>query len=195
MSFQDMNPAQDIKKQIEDNQYRWYVLSVVSGQEALVVENLSERVSKQHLEHDIVDYLNPTVNEVYYKNGKKAVKVRKMYPGYVFVKSKMNEKIWYVIRNTPGVRLIVGAEIRPIPLTDKEYDDMIAHIAEKNERAEYAVPFQEGDIVIVKEGDFNGMKGVVTEIDPAKGYLYVKIEILGRNTPLMVSFEKVERIS
>ena len=107
----------------------------------------------------------------------------------------MNEKIWYVIRNTPGVRLIVGAEIRPIPLTDKEYDDMIAHIAEKNERAEYAVPFQEGDIVIVKEGDFNGMKGVVTEIDPAKGYLYVKIEILGRNTPLMVSFEKVERIS
>ena len=71
---------QDMKKQIEDNQYRWYVLSVVSGQESLVIENLQERVSKQGLEMDIVDYLNPTVNEVYYKNGKKAFKVRKLYP-------------------------------------------------------------------------------------------------------------------
>jgi len=81
-----------------------------------------------------------------------------MYPGYVFIKSKMNEKIWYIIRNTPGVRLIVGAETRPIPLTEKEHEDMMAHINEKNERAEYAVPFQEGDVVVLRDGDFNGMK-------------------------------------
>jgi len=81
-----------------------------------------------------------------------------MYPGYVFVKSKMNDKIRYIIRNTPGVRLIVGAETRPIPLTDKEYDEMIKHIKEKNARAEFAVPFEEGDIVELKEGDFSGMK-------------------------------------
>ncbi|USN54236.1 MAG: transcription termination/antitermination protein NusG [Candidatus Peribacteria bacterium] len=164
----DVVNSNEIKKQIEDNQYRWYVLSVVSGQESLVVDNLIERVKKQKLELEIVDYLNPTVNEVFYKNGKKAFKTRKLYPGYVFVKSKMNEKIWYVIRNTPGVRLIVGAETRPIPLTDKEYDDMMAHINEKNQRAEFAVPFQEGDIVVLRDGDFNGMKGIVTEIDPTK---------------------------
>jgi transcriptional antiterminator NusG len=70
----------------------------------------------------------------------------------------MNDKIWYVIRNTPGVRLIVGAETRPIPLTQKEYDDMMAYINEKNERAEYAIPFKEGDLVLLKEGDFHGMK-------------------------------------
>lgn len=61
------NSHQDIKKQIVDNEYRWYVLSVVSGQESLVIENMQERVSKQGLEDDIVDYLNPIVNEVYYK--------------------------------------------------------------------------------------------------------------------------------
>ena len=191
----NMGGSQDIKKQIEDNEYKWYVLSVVSGQEVLVIENLGERVKKQKMDDDIVDFLHPVVNEVYYKNNKKAFKVRKLYPGYVFVKCKMNDKIWYVIRNTPGVRLIVGAETRPIPLTQKEYDDMVAHIDEKNSRAEFAVPFQEGDIVILKDGDFNGMKGVVTEIDPAKGFLYVNIEILGRNTPVMVSFDKVARIS
>lgn len=185
----------DIKKQIEDNEFRWYVLSVISGQETLVVENLQERIKKQSLETDIVDFLNPIVNEVYYKKGKKSFKVRKLYPGYVFVKCKMNDKIWYVIRNTPGVRLIVGAETRPIPLTQKEYDEMVGYINDKNQRAEYAIPFQEGDVVLVKEGDFNGMKGMVTEVDPAKWFLYVNIEILWRNTPVMVSFEKVERIA
>lgn len=185
----------EIKKQIEDNQYRRYVLSVVSGQESMVVENLEERVKKQKLDNDIVDYLNPLVNEVYYKKGQKTYKQRKLYPGYVFVKSKMNDKIWYIIRNTPGVRLIVGAETRPIPLTDKEYDEMMAHIDEKNERAEFAVPFEEGDIVVLKDGDFSGMKGIITEIDQMKGYLYVNVEILGRNTPVMVNFDKVQRIS
>jgi transcriptional antiterminator NusG len=187
--------ATEVKKQIEDNEYRWYVLSVVSGQESLVIENLQERVKKQALEHDIVDYMNPTVNEVYYKGDKKIFKPKKLYPGYVFIKSKMNEKIWYVIRNTPGVRLIVGAETRPIPLTQKEYDDMVKQIDERNQRAEFAVPFQEGDVVVLRDGDFNGMKGVVTEIDVMKGFLYVNVEILGRNTPVMVSFEKVERVA
>lgn len=187
--------SQDIKKQIVDNQYRWYVLSVVSGQESLVIDNMQERVSKQWLEDDIVDYLNPIVNEVYYKKWQKAYKSRKLYPGYVFVKSKMNDKIWYIIRNTPGVRLIVWAETRPIPLTDKEYDVMVKHIEEKNARAEYAVPFEEGDLVILREGDFDGMQGVVTSIDPARGVLYTNVEILWRNTPVMVSFEKVERVS
>ena len=105
----------------------------------------------------------------------------------------MNEKIWFVIRNTPGVRLIVGAEIRPVPLTDKEYDDLLSYIKEKNERAEHAVPFREGDVVTIKDGDFDGMKGVVKEIDPMKDQLTVHIEILGRNTPVTVSFDKVER--
>lgn len=66
------------------------------------------------------------------------------------------------------MRLIVGAETRPIPLTQKEYDEMIGYINDKNQSAEYAIPFQEGDVVLVKEGDFNGMKGMVTEVDPAK---------------------------
>jgi len=190
-----MAEAIDIAKQIEDNQYRRYVLSVNSGQEQLVVDNLTERVSKKQMETEIVDYLNPVVNEVYYKKGDKIMKQTKLYPGYVFVKCKMNEKIRYIIRNTPGVRLIVWAEIKPIPLTDKEYDEMVAYIAEKNARAEFAVPFQEGDVVILRDGDFNGMKWVITEIDPMKGMVYANVEILGRNTPVMVSFEKVERVA
>lgn len=183
----------DLRKEIEDHNLRWYVVSVTAGQEDLVIEYLQERVKKQQMELEIVDYLNPTVNEVTYKNGKKIVKLKKLYPGYIFLKSKMNEKIWFIIRNTPGVRLIVGAEIRPVPLTDKEYEDLLTYINGRNERAEHAVPYQVWDIVTIKDGDFDGMKGVVKEIDITKDTLTVHIEILGRNTPVTVSFDKVER--
>ncbi|HBB04053.1 TPA: hypothetical protein DCZ39_04115 [Patescibacteria group bacterium] len=66
----------------------------------------------------------------------------------------MNDKIWYVIRNTPGVRLIVGAETRPIPLTEEEYVTIIEQIKKSQERSELKIPFKEGDVVLLKTGDF-----------------------------------------
>lgn len=90
----------------------------------------------------------------------------------------MNEKIWYVIRNTPGVRIIVGAETRPVPLTEDEYQAIIKHVQERNERAELKVPFRVGDIVILQDGNFSGTKGVVKEVDAEKGFLVANIEIL-----------------
>lgn len=185
----------DVKKQIEDNEYRWYTISVVSWQETLVVENLQERVNKQWLKDDIVDCIVPIVPEVHYRKGKKMLKQRKLFPWYVFVKSKMNEKIWYVIRNTPWVRLIVWAEIHPIPLSEKEYQDILKQIDEKTKRAEHAVPFKNWDVVTIKDWEFKGMKWKVTEIDEEKWFLYVNIEILWRNTPIMVTFEKVDPVN
>lgn len=182
----------DISKQILDNQYRWYVVSVNSGQESQVVWHLQERVGKKKMEDEIIDYLNPIINEVSYKKGEKIIKQTKLYPGYVFIKSKMNEKIWYLVRNTPWVRLIVWAEIRPIPLTDKEYDDMVAYIESKNSKAEYAVPFEQWDVVTLKDGDFWGLTWVVTWVDTKQWTVAVNIEILWRNTHVEVPFDKVQ---
>lgn len=184
--------AVDISKQIEDNQFRWYVLSVNSGQEGQTLENLKERVWKKEMGDEIIDYLNPVINEVYYKKWTKMIRQTKMYPGYLFIRCKMNEKIRYVIRNTPGVRLIVWAEIKPIPLTDKEYEEMVAHMEERNAKAEFAVPFDAWDVVTLRDGDFNGMKWVVTNIDAEKWMVSVNVEILWKNTPVMLSFDKVE---
>ena len=118
--MQTTQTNKEIKKQIENNELRWYVLSVVSGQEELVVQNLKERVKKQWLGNEVADFMVPTINESSLKKGEKVIKQKKIYPWYVFVNSKMNDKIWYVVRNTPGVRLIVGAETHPIPLTERK---------------------------------------------------------------------------
>ncbi len=185
----------EIKRQIEDNHFRWYVLSVVSGQEDLVIENLKERMKKQELESTVEDYMSPMINESSLKKWEKIIKQKKLYPGYVFVKSQMNDKIRYVIRNTPGVRLIVGAETRPIPLTDDEYDKIIDQIKKSQERSELKIPFKEGDVVLLKTGDFKWMKGSVRNIDAEKWTAIVNIEMLWRLTPVVIDLDKVELMS
>jgi transcriptional antiterminator NusG len=182
----------EIKKQIEDKDYKWYCLSVVAGQEGLVVENLKERVKKQWLEADIIDYYFPVVMEAKMTKGVKVLKEKKLYPGYVFCRSKMNDKIWYVVRNTPGVRIIVGAETHPIPITDAELANIQKQVSEKNERSELIMPYRVGDVVTLKDGNFAGTKGVVRELDPERNSIVVNVEMLGRMTPVMVDVEKVE---
>jgi transcriptional antiterminator NusG len=186
--------TKEIKRQIEDNLFKWYVLSVVSWQEELVVENLRERVKKQDLTADVVDFMSPMVNESSLKKWEKVVKQRKLYPWYVFIKSKMNDKIWYIIRNTPWVRLIVWAETRPIPLTDAEYNDIVNQIQKSLERSELNIPFNIWDVVTLKTWDFKWMKWVIRNIDPDKGTVIVNIEMLGRLTPVVIDADKIELI-
>lgn len=185
----------EIKRQIEDDNFKWYVLSVVSGQEELVIENLKERMKKQNIEETVEDYMSPMINESSLKKWEKIIKQKKLYPGYVFIKSKMNDKIWYVIRNTPWVRLIVWAETRPIPLTEEEYIKIVEQIKKSQERSELQIPFKEGDVVLLKTGDFKGMKGSVRNIDAEKGTAVVNIEMLGRLTPVVIDLDKVELMS
>jgi transcriptional antiterminator NusG len=104
----------------------------------------------------------------------------------------MNDKIWYVVRNTPGVRLIVGAETKPVPLTDHEYQQIIAQIEQSQERSALSVPYNLGDVVLLKTGDFKGMQGVIKEIDTEKAQVVVQIEMLGRLTPVVIDVDKIE---
>ena len=182
----------DIKKQIKSDEHKRYALSVVSGQEQIVVENLKERIKRAGLENDIVDFMIPIVPEIYKRWDKKIVRQKKLYPGYVFVKSKMNDKIWNVLRNTPGVRLIVGADIHPIPLSEQEYNVILQKIQEKVEKSEHAIAFKPGDVVELLEGDFKGTKGRVSEVDFERGIIQVIIELLGRSIPVVVDFDKVK---
>jgi len=182
----------EIKKQIEDKNFKRYVLSVTSGQEALVIENLQERVNKQGLSEDVIDYLCPMINEASIKKGEKIVKQKKLYPWYVFFKSRMNDKIWYVVRNTPGVRLIVGAETKPIPLSDQEYQQMMDQITQSQERSELTIPYKVWDVVLLKQGDFKWMKWNIKELDSDKWLAVVSVEMLGRLTPVAVAIDQIE---
>lgn len=185
----------EIKKQIEDKGYKRYVLSVVSWQEELVVENLKQRVKKQNLENDVIDFMSPMINESSMKKWEKIIKQKKLYPWYVLVKSKMNDKIRYVVRNTPWVRLIVWAETKPVPISDEELNRIIEQVEKSKERSEMKVPFKEWDVVSLKSWDFKWMKWVIRKIDWDKWTIIVNIEMLGRLTPVVIDADKVSLIS
>ena len=184
----------EIKKQIQDDNLRWYAISVVSWQESLVIENLEERVKKEGLWDSIVDALSPMIDEALLKKWEKVIKQKKLYPGYVFVKCKMNDKIWYVIRNTPWVRLIVWAETRPVPLTEKEYEDIISQIKASQERSELTIPYKIWDLVALKTGDFKWMQWKIKEIDNQEWNVIVNVEMLWRFTPVVVAADKIELV-
>ena len=192
---ENKTPKTEIKKQIEDSEFKWYVISVVSGQEELVIENLMERINKQNLGNDVIDYMSPMINESSFKKGVKVIKQKKIYPWYIFVKSKMNDKIRYIIRNTPWVRLIVWADTHPIPLTDQEYKKIIDQIEKSKERSELVIPYKPWDVVLLKSWDFKDMKWVIRSIDPENGSVIVNVEMLGRLTPVVIEADKIALIN
>ena len=183
----------EIKKQIEDRTFRRYVLSVNSGQEELVLENLKERVARQWLQEDVIELLNPKVNEVSVsKKWEKVIKQKRLYPGYLFFKSRMNDKIWYVIRNTPWVRLIVWADTHPVPLTDDEFNKMMQQVQASEDSLDVRVPFKKGDLVLIKSWDLKGTKWTVLSVDSEKWLVTVSVEWLGQLTPTTVWMDTVE---
>ena len=183
----------EIKKQIEDRTFKRYVLSVNSGQEELVLENLKERVIRQWLQEDVIELLNPKVNEVSVnKKWEKVIKQKRLYPGYLFFKSRMNDKIWYVIRNTPWVRLIVWADTHPVPLTDDEFNKMMQQVYASEESLDVKVPFKKGDLVLIKSGDLKWTKWTVISVDSEKWLVTVSVEWLGQLTPTTVWMDTVE---
>ena len=183
----------EIKKQIEDRSFRRYVLSVNSGQEELVLENLKERVARQWLQEDVIELLNPKVNEVSVsKKWERVIKQKRLYPGYLFFKSRMNDKIWYVIRNTPWVRLIVWADTHPVPLTDDEFNKMMQQVQASEDSLDVKVPFKKWDLVLIKSWDLKGTKWTVISIDSDKWLITVSVEWLGQLTPTTVGMDTVE---
>ena len=183
----------EIKKQIEDRTFRRYVLSVNSWQEELVLENLKERVVRQWLQEDVIELLNPKVNEVSVsKKWEKVIKQKRLYPGYLFFKSRMNDKIWYVIRNTPWVRLIVWADTHPVPLTDDEFNKMMQQVQASEDSLDIKVPFKKWDLVLIKSWDLKGTKWTILSVDSEKWLVTVSVEWLGQLTPTTVWMDTVE---
>jgi transcriptional antiterminator NusG len=125
------------------------------------------------------------------KGGKRIKKVRKMFPGYVFLDMILDEQTWYLIRQTPGVARFIGTKVRPTPVSDKEMQRVLKQLG-KEERLE--ITFEKGEGVRVISGPFRGYTGTVDEINAEKGKLKVLINIFGRDTPVEVNFEHAQKI-
>lgn len=171
-----------------DGQAKWYVVHVYSGHENKVKDSLLKMVENRNLQDLIMDVRVPTESVVEVKDGQRKVKTRKMFPGYVIVKMVVTNESWYLVRNTQGVTGFVGHGSEPIPLTPEEVARMGI------EKIDIDLDVEVGDQVRVINGPFESFMGEILDISPEKQVMTVRISMFGRDTPVELKFDQVEKI-
>lgn len=170
---------------------KWYVIQTFTGQEDKVKQAIELTIEDQNLKNRVFQVLVPTEETVEIKGGKRIEKIRKMFPGYIFLEMILDEETWHLIRQTAGVARFIGTKTTPTPVADKEMQRVLKQLG-KEERLE--VTFEKGEGVRVISGPFRGYTGTVDEINAEKGKLKVLINIFGRDTPVEVKFEHAQKI-
>ena len=135
--------------------------------------------------------LLPEEETVEIKNNQRKEKIKKMFPGYVFVQMKPDETAWYLLRRLPGVAKLVGIKNEPTPVSEEEINRILRQLGEKTKKIE--VDFELNEIIKVISGPFRGYTGSISEINPDRGKLKSMISIFGRETPVELDFDQVEK--
>ena len=180
-----------------DRPGRWFVLHTQSGYENKVRQNLEARTHSMNMEGKIHEIVIPMEDVVEFKNGKKVVVQKKMFPGYLLVRCRLDDDSWYVIRNTPGVTGFVGAGNKPSPLPRKEVEHFLAvklDEVEAPKRSRPRLQYEINETVRVKEGPFADFSGEIVEINEDQLKLKVLVNIFGRETPVELEFSQVAKL-
>ncbi len=160
--------------------------------------NLERRIASMNMKDKIFQVLIPTEKEKEIRGGKRREVDRKIFPGYVLVEVRVDERgdlendTWYVVRNTPGVTGFVGSGLRPIPLEDKEVRTLLRQL--RDETPKYRITYQKGASVRITSGPFMDFTGTVDEIMMEKEKVRVLVSIFGRETPVELDFGQVEKL-
>ena len=134
----------------------------------------------------------PTEQVSEMKDGQKVQTERRTMPGYVLVNMDLNEDSWTLVKGTPGVTGFVGAQQKPVPLSQPEIDRLLNR--ETAERPRTRAQFSIGESVKVVSGPLSDFSGEIAEINEDASKLKVLVSIFGRETPVEVGFDQVKKI-
>lgn len=171
---------------------KWYVIHTYSGYENKVLQTLEQKVKSMGLENVINRILIPMEDEIDVKDGKKRTVKRKVFPGYVLIEMEVNDRSWYVVRNTPGVTGFVGSATKPIPLEPKEVERILGKQEVESKPKTY-ISVEVGEEVRITEGPFENCIAVVTEVNEEKGTVKGLVNMFGRETPVEVDYSQIEK--
>jgi len=167
---------------------KWYVVHTYSGYENTVSATIAKAAENRKMQDMILDIKVPVEKVVDASDPNGKITEHKICPGYVLVKMIMTDESWHLVRNVRGVTGFVGADGKPIPLTDEEIQALGV------EKREVVVGYEEGDTVKVVDGPLEGFLGVVEEIDKEKGRVRVVVSMFGRETPVDLDLDQVETV-
>jgi transcription termination/antitermination protein NusG len=172
---------------------RWYIVHAYSNFEKKVADSIREQVKQRHLDALFDEILVPTEKVVEVRRGRKVDAERKFFPGYVLVKCELTDEAYHLIKNTPKVTGFLGADNKPMPISEAEAGRILHQVQEGIERPKPSVSFEVGERVRVSDGPFASFNGIVEEVDDARSRLKVAVSIFGRATPVELEFTQVEK--
>ena len=173
----------------------WYTLRVISGKESKIRENLLYELDMQNLSKEVGDVLVPSENIIEMKEGKKKIKNKVFFPGYILINMSESKEAFYLVENMTGVMNFVGVKGKPQPLREDEVTRILGEVKGREGIEIVASPFKVRHSVKVVDGPFASFSGMVEEIDEEKSKLKVSVSIFGRPTPVELEYNQVEKIS
>lgn len=176
-----------------DAQRKWYVIHTFSGHENRVIDNIEQKIHSLGMEEEVFRAVLPMINETEIgKDGKKKTIKKRLFPGYVFVEMIVTDRSWYMVRNTPGVTGFIGSGVKPIPISETEFANIIKYMGIDDSKPKINIKVQQ--TVKIKEGAFTDCIGKVIEVDEERGKLKLLVSMFGRETPFELDANQVELV-
>ncbi|MBL8579647.1 transcription termination/antitermination protein NusG [Mesorhizobium sp. VNQ89] len=175
---------------------RWYIVHAYSNFEKKVADDIEKKAKQKGLSERIEQIVVPTEKVVEVRRGKKVDAERKFFPGYVLLKADLNDAVISLVKNTQRVTGFLGedkATAKPVPITEKEAQQILHQVQEGVERPKPSVTFEIGEQVRVSDGPFASFNGTVQDVDEERARLKVEVSIFGRAVPVDLEFGQVEK--
>ncbi len=171
----------------------WYAVHTIAGHEGKVRDVLTRRAQVEGLwGMDIYDILIPTEKELQTRNGKRYEVDRKVFPGYILVQMALTDDAFKLVKSTSGVTGFVSSGNKPVPLEEYEVRRIMTNLEASKEAPK--VNWNKGDAIRVVEGPFSDFAGKIEEVNADREMLKVLINIFGRDTPVELKFDQVEKL-
>ena len=173
----------------------WYIVQSHSSFENKVAGLIKEEAEKAKISDKFEEIVVPTHDVTEVKRGKRIQRKKKYFPGYVLIKSEMDNSIYHMIKNIKRVSGFLGSRGTPVPVSDNEIEKILGQIKDGVAQPKSSVDYSIGEKVQVIDGPFASFSGLVEEIDDDKSRLKVSVSIFGRPTPVDLEFNQVEKVS
>jgi transcriptional antiterminator NusG len=173
----------------------WYIIQSHSSFENKVAKLIKEESEKAKISDKIEEIIVPTHDVTVVKRGKRVQRKKKYFPGYVLIKSEMDNNIYHMIKNIKKVSGFLGSKGTPVPVSDKEIEKILGQIKDGIAQPKSSVEYSIGEKVQVIDGPFASFNGLVEDVDEDKGRLKVSVSIFGRPTPVDLEYNQVEKSS
>ena len=173
----------------------WYIVQSHSSFENKVAQEIKEEATKANLSDKIEEIIVPTHDITEVKRGKRVQRKKKYFPGYVLLKSEMDNKIYHMIKSLKKVSGFLGTKGTPVPVSEKEIEKILGQIKDGVVQPKSGIEYNVGEKVQVIDGPFASFSGLVEDIDEEKLRLKVSVSIFGRPTPVDLEYSQVEKAS